>query len=51
LPESGEKGEILLVFGFMPNGSLDKTLYESWMALQWSHKTKILFGVPSILAY
>jgi hypothetical protein len=29
LPESGEKGEILLVFGFMPNGSLDKTLYES----------------------
>lgn len=46
-----EKGEILLVYDYMPNGSLDKALYESRMTLQWAHRKKILMGVASALAY
>ncbi|XP_052174035.1 L-type lectin-domain containing receptor kinase VIII.1-like [Diospyros lotus] len=46
-----EKGEILLVYDFMPNGSLDKALFESRMPLPWSHRRKILAGVASALAY
>ncbi|KAG4989644.1 hypothetical protein AAZX31_11G217800 [Glycine max] len=46
-----EKGEILLVYDLMPNGSLDKALYESRMALSWPHRLKILLGVSSVLAY
>ncbi|CAA2978374.1 L-type lectin-domain containing receptor kinase -like [Olea europaea subsp. europaea] len=46
-----EKGEILLVYDWMPNGSLDKALFESRMILSWPHRRKILFGVASALAY
>lgn len=46
-----EKGEILLVYDFMPNGSLDKALFESRMPLPWTHRRKILMGVASALAY
>lgn len=46
-----EKGEILLVYDLMPNGSLDKALFEARMLLPWPHRRKILLGVASALAY
>lgn len=46
-----EKGEILLVYDLMPNGSLDKALFESRILLPWPHRRKILHGVASALAY
>ncbi|KAF6134663.1 hypothetical protein GIB67_002064 [Kingdonia uniflora] len=46
-----EKGEILLVYDYMPNGSLDKALFESRFLLPWQHRRKILMGVASALAY
>ncbi|KAJ8899796.1 hypothetical protein K2173_019496 [Erythroxylum novogranatense] len=46
-----EKGEILLVYDLMPNGSLDKALFEARTPLPWSHRRKILLGVASALAY
>ncbi|KAF7804477.1 L-type lectin-domain containing receptor kinase VIII.1 [Senna tora] len=46
-----EKGEILLVYDLMPNGSLDKALFEARTPLPWPQRRKILFGVASALAY
>lgn len=46
-----EKGEILLVYDLMPNGSLDKALFESRILLPWHHRRKILKGVASALSY
>lgn len=50
-----EKGEILLVYDYMPNGSLDKALFETNMLLtpplSWQHRKRILIGVASALAY
>ncbi|KAK7305652.1 hypothetical protein VNO77_43559 [Canavalia gladiata] len=46
-----QKGEILLVYDLMPNGSLDKALYEARTPLSWPHRLKILLGVSSVLAY
>ncbi|KAI3743420.1 hypothetical protein L1987_61129 [Smallanthus sonchifolius] len=46
-----EKGEILLVYDLMANGSLDKVLFESRIALPWVHRSKILMGVASALTY
>ncbi|KAM6569037.1 hypothetical protein CsatB_017022 [Cannabis sativa] len=46
-----EKGEILLVYDLMPNGSLDKALFEARTPLPWLHRKKILLGVASALAY
>ncbi|PSR98182.1 Legume lectin domain protein [Actinidia chinensis var. chinensis] len=46
-----ENGEILLVYDLMPNGSLDKALFESRIVLPWPHRQKILMGVASALAY
>ncbi|XP_057984181.1 L-type lectin-domain containing receptor kinase VIII.1 [Malania oleifera] len=46
-----EKGEILLVYDLMPNGSLDKALFEARTTLPWPHRRKILMGVASALAY
>ncbi|PQQ11657.1 putative L-type lectin-domain containing receptor kinase S.5 [Prunus yedoensis var. nudiflora] len=39
-----EKGKLLLVYDFMPNGSVDKHLYEtsSQNTLNWKHRCKIL---------
>ncbi|KAK9127280.1 hypothetical protein Syun_016077 [Stephania yunnanensis] len=46
-----EKGEILLVYDLMSNGSLDKALFESPIPLQWHCRMRILTGVASALAY
>ncbi|KAF6987883.1 hypothetical protein CFC21_005478 [Triticum aestivum] len=47
-----EKGEILLVYDYMRNGSLDRTLFDaSSPALPWRHRHEILAGVASALAY
>ncbi|KAL4341447.1 hypothetical protein GQ457_08G020140 [Hibiscus cannabinus] len=46
-----EKGEILLVYDLMLNGSLDKALYEARTPLPWVHRQKIVLGVASALAY
>ncbi|KAG9453438.1 hypothetical protein H6P81_006342 [Aristolochia fimbriata] len=46
-----EKGEILLVYDYMPNGSLDKTLFETKTSLPWPHRRKVLMGVASALTY
>ncbi|KAG6662522.1 L-type lectin-domain containing receptor kinase VIII.1 [Carya illinoinensis] len=46
-----EKGEILLVYDLMPNGSLDKALFEARIPLPWPQRRKILLGVASALAY
>ncbi|KAK9126804.1 hypothetical protein Scep_015650 [Stephania cephalantha] len=46
-----EKGEILLVYDLMSNGSLDKALFESAIPLQWHCRMRILTGVASALAY
>ncbi|KAL9239298.1 hypothetical protein vseg_013634 [Gypsophila vaccaria] len=46
-----EKGEILLIYDYMINGSLDKALFESRIVLSWPHRRKILHGVASALAY
>ncbi|KAE8676478.1 L-type lectin-domain containing receptor kinase VIII.2 [Hibiscus syriacus] len=45
------KGEILLVYDLMPNGSLDKALYDARTPLPWVHRQKIVLGVASALAY
>ncbi|KAI7751337.1 hypothetical protein M8C21_023434 [Ambrosia artemisiifolia] len=46
-----EKGEIMLVYDLMPNGSLDKALFESSFVLCWGYRKKILMGVASALSY
>ncbi|KAL9316749.1 hypothetical protein ACSQ67_017750 [Phaseolus vulgaris] len=49
-----EKGELLLVYDFMPNGSLDKMLYkepERGRLLSWSDRVNIALGLASVLVY
>lgn len=49
-----EKGELLLVYDFMPYGSLDKLLYqESGQSnlLNWSHRHNVAVGLASVLTY
>ncbi|KAK9183592.1 hypothetical protein WN943_023936 [Citrus x changshan-huyou] len=48
-----EKGELLLVYDFMPNGSLEKYLYgtSEQVTLNWNHRYKILTGVASAVYY
>ncbi|XP_038975428.1 L-type lectin-domain containing receptor kinase SIT2-like [Phoenix dactylifera] len=50
---SRRKGEVLLVYEFMPNGSLDKFLYDANnpTTLSWSQRLKIIRGVASGLLY
>ncbi|XP_010262585.1 PREDICTED: L-type lectin-domain containing receptor kinase IV.1-like [Nelumbo nucifera] len=46
------KGELLLVYDFMPNGSLDKFLFNQPMCtLNWSQRFRIIKGVASGLLY
>ncbi|XP_042499309.1 L-type lectin-domain containing receptor kinase SIT2-like [Macadamia integrifolia] len=46
------KGELLLVYEFMPNGSLDKFLFDPSMpVLNWSQRFRIIRGVASALFY
>ncbi|XP_050380157.1 L-type lectin-domain containing receptor kinase IV.1-like [Argentina anserina] len=45
-------GELLLVYTYMPNGSLDMCLYnQQKMTLNWSQRFKIIKGVASGLLY
>ncbi|XP_074367492.1 putative L-type lectin-domain containing receptor kinase S.7 [Apium graveolens] len=49
-----EKGELLLVYEFMPNGSLDNLLYpdsEQGFILKWLHRYNIAVGLASVLTY
>ncbi|GLU23958.1 hypothetical protein SLE2022_399320 [Rubroshorea leprosula] len=49
-----EKGELLLVYEFMPNGSLDKLLYPEsghGMSLSWCNRKNIAVGLASVLSY
>ncbi|KAK0582125.1 hypothetical protein LWI29_021818 [Acer saccharum] len=48
-----EEGKLLLVYDFMPNGSLEKHLYgaSEQSTLHWSHRYRILTGVASALHY
>ncbi|XP_021848015.1 L-type lectin-domain containing receptor kinase IV.2-like [Spinacia oleracea] len=46
------KEELILVYDFMPNGSLDKYLYEDEKPnLSWSARFKVIRGVASALVY
>ncbi|KAB1217838.1 L-type lectin-domain containing receptor kinase S.4 [Morella rubra] len=46
------QGDLLLVYDFMPNGSLDKYLFEESKAfLSWEKRFKIIKGVASGLLY
>ncbi|KAG6526750.1 L-type lectin-domain containing receptor kinase SIT2-like [Zingiber officinale] len=46
------KGELLLVYDYMPNGSLDKFLYDQFRpSLDWASRFKIIKGVASGLLY
>ncbi|GAB4845943.1 Probable L-type lectin-domain containing receptor kinase S.7 [Ancistrocladus abbreviatus] len=49
-----EKGELLLVYEFMPNGSLDKVLYpesQTGNSLPWPCRYNIAVGLASVLTY
>ncbi|KAK9691544.1 hypothetical protein RND81_09G203300 [Saponaria officinalis] len=49
---SHDKGELLLVYEFMPNGSLDYHLYGSHkVPLQWTVRYKIAHNLASALLY
>jgi serine/threonine protein kinase len=46
------RGELLLVYDYMPNGSLDKYLYDQpTVALNWSQRFRVIKGVASGLLY
>lgn len=46
------KGELLLVYEYMPNGSLDKYLYrQPKCSLGWNQRFQIIKGVASALLY
>ncbi|KAL6652327.1 hypothetical protein ACP70R_011252 [Stipagrostis hirtigluma subsp. patula] len=46
------KGELLLVYDYMPNGSLDKHLYGQGKAtLSWAQRFRVIKGVASGLLY
>ncbi|WVZ81382.1 hypothetical protein U9M48_028764 [Paspalum notatum var. saurae] len=47
------KGELLLVYDYMPNGSLDKYMYgkEGKLTLEWIQRFRIIKGVASGLLY
>ncbi|GJN00027.1 hypothetical protein PR202_ga17175 [Eleusine coracana subsp. coracana] len=48
-----DKGELLLVYEYMPHGSLDKALYNSEGAemMTWPQRYAVAAGVASVLAY
>ncbi|KAL0443275.1 UNVERIFIED_CONTAM: putative L-type lectin-domain containing receptor kinase S.7 [Sesamum latifolium] len=48
-----EKGELLLVYEFMPNGSLDKVLFRAGNGnpLKWPYRYNIAVGLASALTY
>ncbi|KAL5556638.1 hypothetical protein UlMin_038874 [Ulmus minor] len=46
-----DKGEFLLVYEFMPNGSLDSHLFGNRPPLSWAARYKISIGLASALLY
>ncbi|KAL5564968.1 hypothetical protein UlMin_028132 [Ulmus minor] len=46
-----ENGELLLVYEFMPNGSLDFHLFGEKLTLPWNERHKIAMGLASALFY
>ncbi|KAI8573923.1 hypothetical protein RHMOL_Rhmol01G0313600 [Rhododendron molle] len=49
---SRRKGELLLVYDYMPNGSLDKFLFSNEKPiLDWAQRCHIIIGVASALLY
>lgn len=46
-----DRGEFLLVYEFMPNGSLDSHLYCSTKCLRWPTRYKAALGLASALFY
>ncbi|KAJ9552067.1 hypothetical protein OSB04_016112 [Centaurea solstitialis] len=46
-----EKGELLLVYEFMENGSLDSHLFKAKSLLTWGTRYKIALGLASALLY
>ncbi|XP_059647955.1 L-type lectin-domain containing receptor kinase IX.1-like [Cornus florida] len=46
-----EKNELLLVYEFMPNGSLDSHLFKGKSLLTWAMRYKIFHGLASALLY
>ncbi|KAK9077171.1 hypothetical protein SSX86_005507 [Deinandra increscens subsp. villosa] len=46
-----EKGELLLVYEFMENGSLDLHLFKGRSLLKWNTRYKIAHGLASALLY
>ena len=46
-----DKGEFLLVYEFMPNGSLDAHLWSERSPLPWIVRYKISIGLASVLLY
>nr|GEV14151.1 L-type lectin-domain containing receptor kinase IX.1-like [Tanacetum cinerariifolium] len=46
-----EKGELLLVYEFMENGSLDLHLFKGRSLLTWSTRCKIAHGLASAISY
>ncbi|KAL7199688.1 hypothetical protein ACSBR2_021897 [Camellia fascicularis] len=46
-----EKGELLLVYDFMENGSLDNHLFKEKSLLTWAMRYKIAQGLASVLFY
>lgn len=49
---SRQKGQLLLVYEFMPNGSLDKMLFgKSSQVLRWEQRQRIITGVAAGILY
>ncbi|CAN1258080.1 L-type lectin-domain containing receptor kinase IX.1 [Linum perenne] len=46
-----ERGEFLLVYEFMPNGSLDHHLFGNHHYLQWPERYRVVMGLASALLY
>ncbi|PSS30040.1 Legume lectin domain protein [Actinidia chinensis var. chinensis] len=46
-----ERGEFLLVYEYMPNGSLDAHLFGKKSPLTWAVRNKIVIGLASALLY
>ncbi|KAK9272925.1 hypothetical protein L1049_003304 [Liquidambar formosana] len=46
-----DRGEFLLVYEFMPNGSLDSHLFGKKSSLTWAMRYKIALGLASALLY
>ncbi|XP_015882848.2 L-type lectin-domain containing receptor kinase IX.1 [Ziziphus jujuba] len=46
-----EKGELLLIYEFMPNGSLDSHLFREKTMLKWAVRYKMALGLASALLY